>query len=368
MRSHRSVYERSRAVCLAALCAAVTPAVTARAEEPAAVVMARHRWPAAPWPHARTLDLPGVAATGVIARRGGGYAVGVRSPPAVLFLDGAGEVTARARLDDRPDPELGAGAEGRVFAVMAGRALVTAAPDGALRNAVVLSAPAATGPRVRPDGTVVLLTERGTGRAEFTVFSAEGDPVAVRDLRASRLAGPALARDGRVLVAMTRQLQWITPDDTLCSAPSVDGLRAVAGLARGAAMLFTDDAVMVTDAQGDVVRRSPLPAPTRVVTALSDGRVAALIEGPPARVLLYDDRGALTATLAVPREPMAPVPDATGALLVATRTGLLVVYEPDGRERWRMQLDERLRSAPVATPDGGVMVATDEHGVIVLTP
>ncbi len=361
----------SRVLLAAALCLGVAGARAQPLpclEVPRAVAVPTVRpWevPAAPFPALNHLPLDGTPQTEVVALTDGGLAVGLGRPPQVVFLGPEGEPRSRAQLASVPR-SLSAWHHGRVLVDDGSGQTLVIAPDGTPRSAL-------TWRNVRDPGPWLAVASGGAVRLVGLDASTELQRIdAAGDLRGSsvvppRLTGAALL-DGETLVyASNRGLVRVAPDGTWSRSPAVPGVRAVVRLEGGGLALSADDAVFFASDTGSLVARCPLEAPTHRMETVAGGVVVTLL-GTPARALRIDRDGAVRWRAEVPTADIDLHFDRHGAALGISPTGTLLAFGPDGVERWRMSLGSRVVPPAVITPDGGVLVATVEGGVVRVGP
>lgn len=291
--------------------------------------------PPTPWTTVDPFPLAGSGVTAPTRLPDGRVAVFTRGPSTLALVDAERGTVRSSPVEEPPsdrfEPRIDArgrlvilGAEGTLFRLgLDGRVRVAAQLSGELLEVVE-----------RPDGTSVAAVSSHQ-HVDLVTLRADGSVATARPLHASPMTRPAALGEGRVALGIPRGLAVLHPSGTIGLVPSVEGLHHLVGVG-GATLAVTDAAVFPLDDRGVAAPPRPLPAPTRWWTSAGDTALA-WVDGPPPALLLVDRTGAWRRVAAPPYAESAMLDDA-GAILLASRRGRLTALEPDGAERWVVDL------------------------------
>lgn len=354
----------SRGIALLAAAAALAATAVGAAQPAGRSGRAPVSLPLNPWATVERCALPSPCATPAVTLPDGSIAVGLEAPPGVAFITGAGERIAVAPLPRRITQPLAVGRDGRVW-VVADRFVFTVAPDGTLRSSAELLGRVEGPAMVRPDGTAVVVGGALNAAAEFTIFSASGDPVGVRAAGPVLRAERAARDDGRIVTFDARSLVALDARDRVTRSATLPELRRIAPLEAGLAMA-TARTLFLADAQGLVRHRVELPAAPAWLAPFGEGRVGVALAGASPQLWIVDARGVGDAPRPLPAGAEGPWVDPAGAVLLPSRSGVLLCLAPDGAERWRLTTNESLRPPAAPLIHGGVALATESSTLLFL--
>jgi len=321
---------RRRAGARALSVALLVGATSALADPP------RGTLPPAPWTSVDPFPLPGAGVTAPLRLPDGRLAVFTRAPSTLALLDEASGTVRSSPVEEPPSDRVAprCDARGRLVILGAGGTLFRLGLDGRVRVAAQLQGEL-LGVVERPDGSEVAAVSSHQ-RVDFVTLRADGSVASVRSLSASPMTTPATLGGGRVAVGVPRGLAVFDPAGTVRLVPSVEGLRHLVSVDRGA-LAVTATAVFPLDPDGVVAPPRPLPAPTRWWSSSEGATALAWVDGPPPAVLRVDRTGAWVRIDAPPFTESA-VLDESGAMLLVSRLGRLVALDRDGQERWVVDL------------------------------
>lgn len=319
---------------------------------------------ASPYRTVRVITLPGSTVTPVIARLGGGYAVGLAAPPQLVFLRDDLSVEAIAPLEARPD-SLTARADGAVLVSSEPGATFTVAPDGTVRDALTWRGTRNPSAWFSGDDGSLYRSAIQEGRFYLQVIGPA--PYAQRRVAIPYSTATVTAVDARRAGLMTRWgylcLDTAGRFQVVASLARVRVLSSLGG--RDGVAFLSDESLAFAGPDGVPTVTLRLASPPAWVTPAPDG-VAVLLGGASPTLVRYDLDGTLRSQSTVPAGSLGPRYDRTGALIIATNRGILTAFGPDGAERWRMNLGEDVIGPLVPRPEGGWLVSTARNGVMVL--
>ena len=334
-------------------------ATTARADPP------RGTLPPTPWTTVDPFPLGGSGVTPPLPLPDGRVAVFTRAPSTLALVDAARGTVRSSPLEEPPSDRIAprCDARGRVVILGSGGTLFRLGYDGRVRGAAQLSGEL-LGVVERADGTEVAVVA-SRQHVDFVSLRADGTISAARTFGASPTTAPTALPDGRIAVGVPRGLAVFDPAGTIRLLPGVDGLQHLVNT-EDAVFEVTEGAIFPLDAAGVAAPPRPLPARTRWWSSSTDGTALGWMDGPPSALLRLDRRGSLQRIVAPPFTEYA-VRDAAGALLLASRLGRLVALDPDGSERWVVDLRRAIVPRVTLGADGAAWVTTVDGNLLRLS-
>ena len=334
----RRVAARRLAVALVARAAA------SHADPPRGVL------PASPWTAIDAFALVGAGATAPLRLPDGRVAVFTRAPSTLALIDAASGTVRSSPVEEPPADRVAPRCDslGRLVVLGAGGTLFRLGLDGRVRVAATLPGEL-LGVIERDDGTEVAVVS-SQQHVDFLTLRADGSVAAARTVAASATTGPAALAGGGTAVGVPRGMAVFDSAGTIRLVPSVEGIRHLVNIGH-ATLAVTDRAIFPLGPDGVALPPRPLPGPTRWWSRGDAGLALAWVDGPPS-ALLRVEPGGLLRRVDAPSFAEAAVVDGAGAMLLASRLGRLVALEPDGRERWVVDL-RRAIVPRVTLGDGG---------------
>ncbi len=325
----------------------------------------RRTVPRTPWTTVDPFPLGGAGVTPPLPLPDGRVAVFTRAPSTLTLVDSARGTVRSSPLEEPPSDRIAprCDALGRLVILGGGGTLFRLGYDGRVRGAAQLVGEL-LGVVERADGTEVAVVANRQ-HVDFVSLRTDGTIAAARTFAASPTTAPAALRDGRIAVGVPRGLAVFDPAGTIRLLPGVDGLQHLVSI-DDAVFAVTEDAIFPLDASGVAAPPWPLPARTRWWSSSTDGTALAWMDGPPSAMLRVDLRGVLQRIVAPPFTEYA-LRDSSGAFLLASRLGRLVALDPDGSERWVIDLRRAIVPRIVLGADGDAWVTAVDGNLLRLS-
>ncbi|MEZ4391834.1 MAG: hypothetical protein R3A48_12115 [Polyangiales bacterium] len=323
-------------------------------------------FPSTPWSRVGHVALPAPTAGPLLPRRRGGAAAILGPAGAVAMIHPSGELVGAWGTDAGASP-LAWWAGDETLHLTRGRdTLLSYSVDGGLRGSTRFADSIAGGVEVDAGGDAIV-SFRGASLLAAARVDWTGAPQRGYDARGAwRPATSAPCPDGRggVWVGAGAGIVRLHPSERRVALTS--DVRALYPRAGGGLIAVAPEAIFLVDVAGAVIARLSVDATVLDLAPRSDGGFAVMLQTSPPALSLYDGAGALVARAPVSRSARSLTVDAADAVLVASRSGELAVFDARGAPRWTLSLPPSLRPPVIALSPTCFAVATEGAEFITL--